>query len=320
MKKRIISLATAVVSAVVSVVPFATNALYKYGEDYTVEYSHGRKLRELEEKYVVLYGREDQRLYIHGVEGGLLILEDKDINEIVYFNLAPDASKEQVDDCLEEVLGYTDGSYVPFEAYRREKYSLCFPVKQKETKKIMSALREKALISDADIYTHSRFVIEDYLPPVLSSYRKREISREEIEQFVCENKLDVDVVSDDNESYDALIKLVPRTDRSLETYLDIEMLVYEQLGLKPFRYGVDMIGSQIEHDVDVEIFDYVDGDANCDGKYTIADSTAILQHLGNEDKYGLSLQGEFNADIYNVGDGVTPMDALEVQKAMASKG
>ena len=38
------------------------------------------------------------------------------------------------------------------------------------------------------------------------------------------------------------------------------------------------------------------GDANCDGKVTIADSTAILQALGNPDKYGLSKQGAINAD------------------------
>ena len=62
----------------------------------------------------------------------------------------------------------------------------------------------------------------------------------------------------------------------------------------------------------------VNGDANCDGEYTIADSTAILQSLGNPDKYGLSFQGKYNADIHNVGDGITPSDALEVQKAMAS--
>ncbi|MDO4426134.1 MAG: cohesin domain-containing protein, partial [Planctomycetia bacterium] len=32
------------------------------------------------------------------------------------------------------------------------------------------------------------------------------------------------------------------------------------------------------------------GDANCDGKVSIADATAILQSIGNKDKYGLSVQ------------------------------
>ena len=56
------------------------------------------------------------------------------------------------------------------------------------------------------------------------------------------------------------------------------------------------------------------GDANLDGQVTIADSTAILQALGNPDKYGLSEQGAANADCCNVGDGVLPSDALAIQK------
>ncbi|MBO5163694.1 MAG: carbohydrate-binding domain-containing protein [Ruminococcus sp.] len=56
------------------------------------------------------------------------------------------------------------------------------------------------------------------------------------------------------------------------------------------------------------------GDANCDGQVTIADSTAILQAIGNPDKYALSEQGTNNADVYKRGDGITPSDALAIQK------
>lgn len=55
------------------------------------------------------------------------------------------------------------------------------------------------------------------------------------------------------------------------------------------------------------------GDANCDGKVTIADATAILQSLGNPDKYGLSEQGAANADVADP-SGVTTEDALRIQK------
>ncbi len=54
------------------------------------------------------------------------------------------------------------------------------------------------------------------------------------------------------------------------------------------------------------------GDANCDGKVTIADATAILQSLGNPDKYNLSAQGEKNADVTG-NDGVMPSDAVMIQ-------
>lgn len=56
------------------------------------------------------------------------------------------------------------------------------------------------------------------------------------------------------------------------------------------------------------------GDANCDGAVTIADATAILQHLGNQDKYALTEQGKKNADCAKVGDGITPADAIAVQR------
>ena len=55
------------------------------------------------------------------------------------------------------------------------------------------------------------------------------------------------------------------------------------------------------------------GDANCDGKVTIADATAIIQHLGNYDEYALSEQGKLNADIVDRGDGVTGVDANAIQ-------
>lgn len=55
------------------------------------------------------------------------------------------------------------------------------------------------------------------------------------------------------------------------------------------------------------------GDANCDGKVTIADATAILQALGNPDKYGLSDKGKANADVAEPA-GVTTEDAIRIQK------
>lgn len=55
------------------------------------------------------------------------------------------------------------------------------------------------------------------------------------------------------------------------------------------------------------------GDANCDGVVTIADATAILQHLGNKDKYALSAQGLINADVAEPA-GITANDALAIQQ------
>ena len=56
------------------------------------------------------------------------------------------------------------------------------------------------------------------------------------------------------------------------------------------------------------------GDANTDGEVTVADAAAILQYLGNSDKYPLSDKGKAQADVYENGSGITTKDALSVQK------
>ena len=59
------------------------------------------------------------------------------------------------------------------------------------------------------------------------------------------------------------------------------------------------------------------GDANCDNKVTIADAVAILQHIGNRDKYGLTPAGEANADVDGEA-GITAKDALTIQQLDAN--
>lgn len=54
------------------------------------------------------------------------------------------------------------------------------------------------------------------------------------------------------------------------------------------------------------------GDANCDGKVTIADATAILQAVGNSDKYGLSAEGAANGDVIEPA-GITAADAVQIK-------
>ncbi len=89
-------------------------------------------------------------------------------------------------------------------------------------------------------------------------------------------------------------------DRTIHGYANSTAQAYAE------KYGYNF--EAIEDNPDSVVY----GDANCDGKVTIADSTAILQHLGNEDKYGLSAQGKENADVDGRA-GVTTEDALTIQ-------
>lgn len=58
---------------------------------------------------------------------------------------------------------------------------------------------------------------------------------------------------------------------------------------------------------------YLLGDANQDGRVTIADATAILQSLGNSTDYGLSEEGARAADV-NLDGVVDEADALLIQQ------
>ncbi|HBB71460.1 MAG TPA: hypothetical protein DCZ71_02505, partial [Ruminococcus sp.] len=66
-------------------------------------------------------------------------------------------------------------------------------------------------------------------------------------------------------------------------------------------------------DITAQADDTVWGDANESGGVNVADAVAILQHIANKDKYGLTDQGYKNADVVDPGQGVTGMDALAIQ-------
>ncbi|MCM1507866.1 MAG: cohesin domain-containing protein [Ruminococcus flavefaciens] len=55
------------------------------------------------------------------------------------------------------------------------------------------------------------------------------------------------------------------------------------------------------------------GDVNEDGKVSLADAVLIMQALSNPNNYKISAQGQINGDVIN-NDGITPLDALEIQK------
>ena len=61
-----------------------------------------------------------------------------------------------------------------------------------------------------------------------------------------------------------------------------------------------------------------EGDANTDGRLTLADAVAVLQYLANEDEYRLTAQGMLNADIVG-NDGINTGDALEIQRLAISE-
>ena len=68
--------------------------------------------------------------------------------------------------------------------------------------------------------------------------------------------------------------------------------------------------------------DIVYGDANCNGTVELADAILIMQCLANPQRYGststqeghITDQGRSNGDVFERGSGLTPNDALSIQK------
>ena len=56
------------------------------------------------------------------------------------------------------------------------------------------------------------------------------------------------------------------------------------------------------------------GDGNCDNGIDMADAVIIMQSLANPNKYQLTDQGKYNADVYEAGTGITTNDAQTIQK------
>lgn len=59
------------------------------------------------------------------------------------------------------------------------------------------------------------------------------------------------------------------------------------------------------------------GDADCSDALNISDVTKVMSHVNNPILYPLDEKGKANADVYQKGDGISNMDALEIQKAIA---
>ena len=78
----------------------------------------------------------------------------------------------------------------------------------------------------------------------------------------------------------------------------------------------DLIGENYESNLNIlsKLPIERSGDANCDNETGLADALIILQNNANSEKYPLNALGKFNADVYETGNGLTPMDALEIQK------
>ena len=146
---------------------------------------------------------------------------------------------------------------------------------------------------------------------------KKYLSNEDRIREYVENNLEgyrvEKVTVDDGNSYYALIS--PEAPSLIEQ-IELAEKIYGEIGLNIPALSPSS-ASNIAYS-EINVFDAVKGDANCDGRATIADAVAILQHIANRDKYELKTQGAFNADVDGEA-GVTANDARVLQEWDANK-
>lgn len=164
----------------------------------------------------------------------------------------------------------------------------------------------------------------------ITTYNSRFCDIENLEEvltdYVKDNNLDftveiLDVSGLDSELQEylkdtAIYDLVPNKEISMSDRFAVAMQIREDLGLTPDLVSFESSGDSYSDEVDV--LNSVDGDANEDGKVNMSDATAVIQAIGNADKYGLTSQGVFNADTDC--DGLTTVDAVNIQMKVAEAG
>ena len=74
------------------------------------------------------------------------------------------------------------------------------------------------------------------------------------------------------------------------------------------------MGGSLFTGTEIDMFHALIGDSNCDEIFDLADAVIIMQSLANPNKYSLSAQGRFNADMDD--NGVTVGDAQAIQKML----
>ncbi|MBR5681972.1 MAG: dockerin type I repeat-containing protein [Ruminococcus sp.] len=113
------------------------------------------------------------------------------------------------------------------------------------------------------------------------------------------------------------IDLVPDTELSYSEEISLAGSIYKATGLRnyhAFSKNLNNPPAFPRNETIIDMHNSVDGDANCDEQLDMSDAVLIMQALANPNKYSISAQGSFNADLG--GDGITVGDAHAIQNIL----
>ena len=138
-----------------------------------------------------------------------------------------------------------------------------------------------------------------------------------IEDFISSSKIDYRIEEDDSGNcIQPSIKLIPNYKADLSEQIKIVQKLSDETDITPI-FNIPE-SSPVQYSFEIDALNATDGDSNCDSDVNIADAVLVQQFIVNPDRYNLSEQGKYNADVYNTGDGITMSDALEIQLMIAN--
>ncbi|WP_303806388.1 hypothetical protein [Ruminococcus flavefaciens] len=338
MKKRLMSfLAAAAVMTCGS--PLLTNASYRIVMDKQ-EYTDYTKLDFMSDdnRDVYIYtGDNPDYLYINGkVNFSRLAKFEKKLSDRIYFNVndkTADVSGtlEKIKLLLKDFV--TENGYGFTANWTKNDYSpqieleyYIMPVNNSvsgkpleitpnDARKIKEILEKDGFASDM-VYTTDVCVpnggnvsIKNYIfNSEGANEEERNAIRAEVKSkintIIEEKNLDVEV-----SVFQGQVSLSPGDDVSFEDILEVSEQIYANIDNISALWGMDMSNSTSIGGIDLS--NAVDGDSNCDEQMDMSDVVLIMQSLANPNKYQLSEQGRFNADMD--GNGITVGDAQKIQ-------
>ncbi|MBR2284545.1 MAG: dockerin type I repeat-containing protein [Ruminococcus sp.] len=187
-------------------------------------------------------------------------------------------------------------------------------ISTQEAKELCEMLKEKNLIRDCyfsiGMYWHQDV---SYMYPtcyeILGSYEETEAL---LSEFKKRNNINGEIVYEKAEAPLGMpvVYFYPENELTTSEHFSLSSAIAYETGLIPVSF-VPENGLTITQ-IEIDLFNSVSGDANSDTSANIADAVAVLQYLANEEKYPLTPQGIFNADV-DGSDGLTGADATVIQ-------
>lgn len=336
MKKTLTKIIAAALTAAAMLSPMSSNAIYQ------VTHVEDGEILKIVEHYMKVYSRAENvhfldwatsngttmpgYEYVYVNENGDRFMAFRKIDGIdVAVELAEGVEREDVEKALHEQFA-KDWVDVMFSLYGdTNRYYVVrhspfgYPTVN-EAVEWLDFLKEQGLIISGKIYTEI-YSIYDFYGGGVNYYSYSKEKNEQISSFV-ENELEgynVEVCfkEDDDHSLwmisSQYINVIPPENATLAEQIEAAEMIYEATGEAPV-YGSPEDAKSNADGGCIDVYNAVKGDANLDGRVTVADAVAILQSIGNNDKYPLSRQGSFNGDMVGDYDGITAADALAIQQ------